>query len=83
MLTHDAIGRQKDAENGAVMFLVSAAAQANESAVLLDDALRNPQTQASSFFSFGREKRFEEAALMFDFDALAGISDYDANARLS
>lgn len=79
----DPIRRKEDAEDRSVMVGVGAAAQANESAMLLDDALRDPQAEARSFFGFGGKKRFEEPALVLDFDALASISDYDANAGLS
>src|SRR6516162_8837441 len=55
------------------------AAQLDRAAVRLDDALRDPQSQASAFLVFGREERLENMRQVLFGDTFAGVSNLDVD----
>src|SRR5579864_5408824 len=65
---------QGHAESGAASL---AAAQFDRPTVCLDDALRDPQTEAGALLVFGRKERFEDMRQMLFGDALASVTNLD------
>src|SRR5436305_2212337 len=67
---------QGDAEGGPTPLT---AADADRAAMVLDDAVRDPQAQASPLLVLGREERLENVSLDLLRHTFAGVADHDVH----